>query len=182
MPRALVIAARQPEFSSLLEDAGFDVDVRTRPLDGSDVDADVGVVFRGRLIGRNQAATLASQGIPVVEVLTVPPTTPSTARWIRISNRIAKPDLVQIVLALADSVGRSPARSAAPVEPRMAQALGYWLGAWVVTPRRCPRCHPPAPGPTPPLLRSAAQAPPTRRGRRRAAPPTAPPRRGCAPP
>jgi hypothetical protein len=117
MPRALVIAARQPEFSSLLEDAGFDVAVRTRPLDGTDVDADVGIVFRGRLIGRNQAATLASQAIPVVEVLTVPPTTPSTARWIRISNRIAKPDLVQIVLALADSVGRSPARSAAPVEP-----------------------------------------------------------------
>src|SRR5262245_21137126 len=120
MPRALVIAARQPEFTGLLEDAGFEVEVRTRPLDSTDVDADVGIVFRGRLIGRNQAATLTARRIPVVEVLTGPPTTPSTARWVRVSSRIAKPDLVQIVLALADSVGRSPARSAAAAEPASA--------------------------------------------------------------
>jgi|SRR5581483_7253201 len=104
MAKALVLAARQPEFSSLLEVAGFDVEIRTRPLtpDGP-LDADVAVVFRGRLIGRNQAATLAQQGIPVVEVLTATPTTPSTARWIKVSNRMPKSDLVQIVHALADS-------------------------------------------------------------------------------
>ncbi len=102
MPKALVLAARQPDFAGLLEDAGFDVELRTRPLDGEPLDADVAVVFRGRLIGRNQAATLAAGGIPVVEVLTGPPTGPSRAGWIRLSNRIAKPDLVQIVHALAD--------------------------------------------------------------------------------
>src|ERR671936_913212 len=104
MPKALVLAARQPEFSSLLESAGFDVEVRTRPLvsDGP-LHADVAVVFRGRLIGRNQAATLAQLGIPVVEVLTATPTTPSTSRSVKVSNRIAKSDLVQIVHALADA-------------------------------------------------------------------------------
>ena len=104
MPRALVLAARQPDFSSLLETAGFDVEVRTRPLNaGGPPDADVAIVFRGRLIGRNQAATLAQHGIPVVEVLTATPTTPSTGRWVKVSNRIAKSDLVQIVHALADA-------------------------------------------------------------------------------
>jgi hypothetical protein len=101
LPRALVIAARQPEFSRLLEEAGFDVEVRTRPLDGNPARADVAIVFRGRLIGRQQAAQLAESGIPVVEVLTSPPTSPSTRTWVRLSNRIAKPDLVQIVHALA---------------------------------------------------------------------------------
>jgi len=101
MPTALVLAARQPEFSSLLEEAGFDVVVRTRPLD-EEVDADVAVVFRGRLIGRNQAASLCAAGVPVVEVLTATPTSRSTARWIRVSNRIGKSDLVQIVHALTD--------------------------------------------------------------------------------
>jgi hypothetical protein len=105
MPRALVIAARQPEFSKLLEDAGFDVEVRTRPLEGRIAHADVAVVFRGRLIGRAQASRLAEAGIPVVEVLTSPPTSPSTRGWIRLSNRIAKPDLVQVVHALADQGG-----------------------------------------------------------------------------
>jgi hypothetical protein len=38
----------------------------------------------------------------VVEVLTSPPTSPSTRRWVKLSNRIAKPDLVQVVHALAD--------------------------------------------------------------------------------
>src|SRR5204863_6614213 len=102
MPRALVLAARQPEFSSLLEASGFDVEVRTRPLDAQ-VDADVAVVFRGRLIGRNQAAVLSAAGIPVVEVLTASPTSRSTSRWIGVSNRIAKSDLVQLVYALADT-------------------------------------------------------------------------------
>jgi hypothetical protein len=102
MLRALVLAARQPEFSRLLEEAGFEVELRTRPLDGASVRADVAVVFRGRLIGRAQAAKLAEAGIPVVEVLTSPPTSPSTRTWVRLSNRIAKPDLVQVVYALAD--------------------------------------------------------------------------------
>ncbi len=101
MPRALVIAARQPEFARLLEEAGFDVELRTRPLDGRPVDADVAIVFRGRLIGRAQAAQLAQAGVPVVEVLTAPPTTSSTRAWVKLSNRIAKPDLVQVVHALA---------------------------------------------------------------------------------
>jgi hypothetical protein len=102
MPRVLVIAARQPEFRELLEQAGFDVEMRTRPLDGTPAWADVAVVFRGRLIGRAQAAQLAEAGIPVVEVLTSPPTSPSTRRWVRVSNRVTKPDLVQVVHALAD--------------------------------------------------------------------------------
>src|SRR5919204_5127610 len=108
MPRALVIAARQPEFSSLLEASGFDVEVRTRPLDG-EVDADVAVVFRGRLIGRNQAAALASAGVPVVEVFTATPTARSSGSWIRVSNRVTKSDLVQIVHALADGGARPAA-------------------------------------------------------------------------
>src|SRR5947209_19799549 len=106
MAKAFVLAARQPEFSSLLEAAGFDVEVRTgphSPAPDGPLEADVAVVFRGRLIGRNQASTLAQRGIPVIEVLTATPTTPSTARWIKVSNRMAKSDLVQIVHALADS-------------------------------------------------------------------------------
>ena len=98
----LVLAARQPDFSDLLSDAGFDVEVRTRPLDdAADVTADVVVVFRGRLIGRNQASSLAARGIPVIEVLTVEPPGASTAGWIRLSNRMTKSDLVQIVQAVA---------------------------------------------------------------------------------
>jgi hypothetical protein len=100
MPRVLVIAARQPEFTRLLEEEGFEVEVRTRPLDGRVGKTDVAVVFRGRLIGRGQAALLADADIPVVEVLTSPPTSPSTPRWVKLSNRITKPDLVQVVLAL----------------------------------------------------------------------------------
>lgn len=98
-----MIAARQADFAALLEDAGFDVELRTRPL--GDVDgasADVAVVFRGRLIGRNQAPSLAARGIPVVEILTVEPPSASTARWIRLSNRIGKSDLVQIIQAVSD--------------------------------------------------------------------------------
>jgi len=101
--RVLVLAARQPAFTELLEEAGFDVDVRTRPVDRSaEVSADLAVIFRGRLIGRNQAAALTSRGIPVVEVLTVEPPGSSSADWVRLSNRIAKSDLVQVVQALAD--------------------------------------------------------------------------------
>lgn len=100
MPRALVIAARQPEFVHLLEEAGFQVEVRNRPLEASVPRADVAVVFRGRLIGRAQAQQLADARVPVVEVLTSPPTSPSTRSWVKLSNRIAKPDLVQIVHAL----------------------------------------------------------------------------------
>src|SRR5581483_908844 len=102
MPRALVIAARQPEFTRLLEEEGFEVEVHTRPLDANVGKADVAVVFRGRLIGRGQAAQLARANIPVVEVLTSPPTSPSTRSWVKLSNRIAKPDLVQVVHALAE--------------------------------------------------------------------------------
>ena len=102
MARVLLLAARQPELAELLEEAGFDVELRTRPLDVGSFDADVAVVFRGRLIGRTQASKLAGLGIPVVEVLAGPVTSPSKAGWIRLSNRIAKPELVQIVRALAD--------------------------------------------------------------------------------
>lgn len=118
--KVLVIAARQPDFAALLEDDGFDVEVRNRPLDGFEgVDADVAVVFRGRLIGRNQAASLLEHGIPVVEVLTVEPPGSSTASWIRLSNRITKSDLTQVVHAVADSAheprtdGRVPAAAPA---------------------------------------------------------------------
>jgi hypothetical protein len=101
--RILVLAARQPAFSELLGDAGFDVELRTRPLgDPEEVDADLAVVFRGRLIGRAQAAVLSDRGIPVIEVMNVEPPSSSTADWIRVSNRITKSDLVQVVHAVAD--------------------------------------------------------------------------------
>jgi hypothetical protein len=100
-----VLAARQPELAELLEDAGYEVELRTRPLDGEIDPADVAVVFRGRLIGRTQAARLTEAGIPVVEVLTGPATSASKANWIRLSSRITKPDLVQVVHALADRAG-----------------------------------------------------------------------------
>jgi hypothetical protein len=38
----------------------------------------------------------------VVEVFTATPTARSSAGWIRVSNRVSKSDLVQIVHALAD--------------------------------------------------------------------------------
>ncbi len=112
--KVLVIAARRPEFAAMLEEDGFDVDLRTRPLDAADdVEADVAVVFRGRLIGRNQACTLAGHGIPVVEVLTVEPPGSSTSNWVRLSNRITKSDLAQVVHAVADSA-RNGAPTGAP--------------------------------------------------------------------
>jgi len=96
------MAARQPDFAELLAKDGFDVQLRTRPLaDPDEAEADVAVVFRGRLIGRTQAPSLVQRGIPVVEVLTVEPPSISTAEWIRVSNRVAKTDLAQIVHALA---------------------------------------------------------------------------------
>jgi hypothetical protein len=102
--RVLVLAARQPEFVSLLEDAGYEVEVRNRPLGGADAngDVDVAVIFRGRLIGRGQAPSLSERGVQVIEVLTVEPPGASTARWVRVSNRIPKSDLVQLVHAAAD--------------------------------------------------------------------------------
>jgi hypothetical protein len=99
--RVLVLAARQPEFISLLELAGYEVEARTRPVGDEPVDADVAVVFRGRLLGRNQAAQLAQRGVPVIEVMTVEPPSASTDSWLRLSNRIPKPDLVQVVHAVA---------------------------------------------------------------------------------
>lgn len=111
--RVLVLAARQPEFVALLEDAGYEVEVRTRPLDDADVEADVVVVFRGRLIGRSQAVTLTERGIPVVEVLTVDPPGASREDWVRISNRIPKSDLVQVVHAVA-AWARTRVGAAAP--------------------------------------------------------------------
>ena len=101
----LLLAARQPDLRALLEDAGFAVEAKRKPENGDAPDVDVAVVFRGRLIGRNQAAHLHRRGIPVVEVLTSVPTTASSASWVRLSNRISKPDLVQIVHALADRAG-----------------------------------------------------------------------------
>jgi hypothetical protein len=110
--RVLLLAARQPELLGLLEEAGFSVDAQRHP-NGEDVEADVAVVFRGRLIGRNQAASLADRGIPVIEVLTSEPTSPSTGAWLRLSNRMQKSDLVQVVRAVADWAGRSrPSRRA----------------------------------------------------------------------
>jgi hypothetical protein len=100
--RVLLLAARQPELTALLEDAGFEVQAHRRPLDGDLPEADVAVVFRGRLIGRSQASTLNARGIPVIEVLTSEPTSASTAGWLRLSNRIHKSDLVQVVRSLAD--------------------------------------------------------------------------------
>ena len=100
--RVLLLAARQPELTGLLEEAGFDVEVRRRPLGGEPPDVDLAVVFRGRLIGRNQAFILNRRKIPVIEVLTSEPTGTSSRDWLRISNRIHKPDLVQIVRSLAD--------------------------------------------------------------------------------
>lgn len=98
----LLVASRQPDLAGLLEEAGFEVECTSRPLDGAPTSADVAVVFRGRLIGRNQAAVLAGRGIPVVEVLTVEPPGASTAGWLRLSNKIGKSDLVQVVRAVAD--------------------------------------------------------------------------------
>ena len=107
--RILVLAARQPAFCELLEDAGFDVGLHTRPLsDPEGVDADLAVVFRGRLIGRTQASALVEAGIPVIEVMNVEPPSASTGAWIRISNRITKSDLVQIVQAVADWAATAP--------------------------------------------------------------------------
>jgi hypothetical protein len=97
----LLLAARQPDLRGLLEEAGFAVEAERQPPPGVP-EVDVAVVFRGRLIGRNQAAKLHDRGIPVVEVMTSEPTTPSTAGWLRLSNRISKPDLVQVVRAVAD--------------------------------------------------------------------------------
>ena len=100
--KVLVVAARQPDFAQLLEKDGFEVELRTRPLDDArGAEADVAVVFRGRLIGRSQAPALVERGIPVVEVMTVEPPSVSTADWIRLSNRVAKADLAQVVHALA---------------------------------------------------------------------------------
>jgi hypothetical protein len=100
--RILLLAALQPDLRGLLEEAGFAVDAQRHPPRDGLPDVDLAVVFRGRLIGRNQAAALHERGIPVVEVLTSEPTTASTAGWLRLSNRISKPDLVQVVRAVAD--------------------------------------------------------------------------------
>ena len=75
---------------------------RSRFRGRDQAEADVAVVFRGRLIGRKQAPELVERGIPVIEVLTVEPPSASTAEWIRLSNRVAKADLAQIVRAVAD--------------------------------------------------------------------------------
>ena len=100
--RILLLAARQPELEGLLEDAGFEVASQRSPLADELPEADLAVVFRGRLLGRNQATLLHDRGIPVIEVLTSEPTSPSTRSWLRLSNRIPKSDLVQIVRSVAD--------------------------------------------------------------------------------
>ena len=100
--RVLLLAARQPDLRGLLEEAGFTVEAERQPPK----DEHPGCRSRGRLPrtadrpqpGRNAAR----HGIPVVEVLTSEPTTPSTAGWLRLSSRISKPDLVQVVRAVAD--------------------------------------------------------------------------------
>jgi hypothetical protein len=100
--RVFLLAARQRELEALLDDAGFEVDARRRPLDDGVPPADVAIVFRGRLLGRNQATLIHRRGIPVIEVLTSEPTTPSTRKWLRLSNRVPKSDIVQIVRSVAD--------------------------------------------------------------------------------
>jgi hypothetical protein len=110
--RVLLLAARQPALISELEAAGFHVDARNKPLDeGERVATDLAIVFRGRLIGRNQAHLLAKRGVPVIEVHSAEPQTPSTGSWIRLSNRIAKSDLVQLVRALVDGSENGPTAS-----------------------------------------------------------------------
>jgi hypothetical protein len=118
--RILLLAARQPALEALLEDAGFDVDSLPRLPDDDLPDAQVALVFRGRLIGRNQAARLRDEGRRVIEVFTSEPTTPSTRDWLRLSNRISKTDLVQIVRSVADDdkVGEPGETSAGPPEAR----------------------------------------------------------------
>jgi hypothetical protein len=101
--RVLLLAARQPAFEALLEDAGFEVESRPRPLESDLPDAQVAVIFRGRLIGRNQAERLRDQGTRVIEVFNSEPTSPSTRDWLRLSHRISKTDLVQIVRSVADN-------------------------------------------------------------------------------
>jgi hypothetical protein len=101
--KVLLLAARQPEVSALLEEAGFAVDARRTPLSEEIPEADLAIIFRGRLIGRKQAATLNGQGIPVIEIFTSEPTSASTRTWLRLSNRISKGDLVQIARSIADS-------------------------------------------------------------------------------
>lgn len=105
--KVLLLAARQPDLRGLLEEAGFTVEAERQPPKDGLPDADLAVVFRGRLIGRNQAASLHERGIPVVEVLTSEPTSASTAGWLRLSSRISKPDLVQVVRAVADWAHRN---------------------------------------------------------------------------
>jgi len=100
--RVFLLAARQSDLRGLLEEAGFTVEAQRQPPRDGAPDADLAIVFRGRLIGRHQAVALHKRGIPVVEVLTSEPTTPSTAGWLRLSNRISKPDLVQVIRAVAD--------------------------------------------------------------------------------
>ena len=100
--RVFLLAARQRELEALLDDAGFEVDARRRPRDAGVPPADVAIVFRGRLLGRNQANLIHRHGIPVIEVLTSEPTTPSTREWLRLSNRVPKSDIVQIVRSVAD--------------------------------------------------------------------------------
>lgn len=109
--RVLLVAARQPDLLGLLEEAGFSVEARRHP-NGDYPDADVAVVFRGRMIGRNQAAALAERGTPVIEVMTSEPTGASTGGWLKLSNRMHKSDLVQVVRAVADwANGGSHART-----------------------------------------------------------------------
>jgi hypothetical protein len=101
--RVFLLAARQSELEALLHDAGFEVDARRQPLGDSVPSADVAIVFRGRLLGRNQATLIHRHGIRVIEVLTSEPTTPSTSRWLRLSNRVPKSDIVQIARSVADA-------------------------------------------------------------------------------
>lgn len=100
--RVFLLASRQGELEALLDDAGFEVDTRRRPLDDGVPPADVAIVFRGRLLGRNQATLIHRHGIPVIEVFTSEPTAPSTRKWLRLSNRVPKSDIVQIARSVAD--------------------------------------------------------------------------------
>ena len=66
--KVLLLAARQPDLRGLLEEAGFTVEAERQPPKNGVPDVDLAVVFRGRLIGRNQAATLHARILRAIAV------------------------------------------------------------------------------------------------------------------
>ncbi len=94
-----------PSSSSLLEQAGYSVDARSRPLESADVEADVAVVFRGRLLGREPRRRFSESRHPGDRGADLRSAERFRADWVRLSNRVPKPDLVQVVHAVAAWAG-----------------------------------------------------------------------------